>query len=169
MQQRFLRQYPSPTFVVAIDGSPPSWGALQMASELARRLGATLVLLHVAVPAEPASFDPPPAWVRADDIARRNGEHVLRVGRSLAEDVVVACELHFGDPAAVICRRARELRADLVVVGSRGLGRINRLLLGSVSNAVAAQADCSVLVVRAPEAPVWWGDTHVGTVGARAG
>ena len=169
MQQNLLTDDRSPVFVVAVDGSPSSWRALRMASELARCVDATLVLLHVAEPAVPSSFDPAPAWVRAEERARLNGEHVLRVARSLAGEVVAACELHFGDPAAVICRRARELQADLVVVGSRDLGRINRLLLGSVSKTVAAQADCSVLIVRAPEARAWRDDPGVSTIRARAG
>jgi nucleotide-binding universal stress UspA family protein len=62
--------------------------------------------------------------------------------------VVSATELHFGDPAAVICRRAEELGADLLVLGSRGLGMLDRLLLGSVNSAVVQRAPCSVLVVR---------------------
>ena len=68
----------------------------------------------------------------------------------MAAGSVVSCstELHAGDPADVICRRARELDADLIVVGSRGLGTLDRFLLGSVSAAVAQRAPCSVLVVR---------------------
>ena len=56
--------------------------------------------------------------------------------------------LHYGVPAEVICDLATELSADLVVVGSRGLGRLDRLLLGSVSTSVVQRAPCPVLVVR---------------------
>ena len=57
-------------------------------------------------------------------------------------------ELQTGPPAETICGRARESGADLIVVGSRGLGVLDRLLLGSVSAAVAQRADCSVLLAR---------------------
>ncbi len=54
----------------------------------------------------------------------------------------------FGDPAEKICQQARDLEVDLIVLASHGRSRIERLLLGSVSSAVAGRAPCSVLVVR---------------------
>jgi nucleotide-binding universal stress UspA family protein len=54
-----------------------------------------------------------------------------------------------GAPGEVLCEEARVLRADVVVVGSRGLGAIRRALLGSVSTYVVHNAPCPVLVVRA--------------------
>ena len=53
-----------------------------------------------------------------------------------------------GSPRQVIVERAEEWGADLIIMGSRGLGAWNRLLLGSVSNAVVHHAKCSVEVVR---------------------
>ena len=53
-----------------------------------------------------------------------------------------------GSPRQMIVERAEEWGADLIVMGSRGLGAWNRLLLGSVSNAVVHHAKCSVEIVR---------------------
>jgi nucleotide-binding universal stress UspA family protein len=53
-----------------------------------------------------------------------------------------------GDPGNVLCDRAADLGADVVVVGSRGRGAIRRALLGSVSTYVVHNAPCAVLVVR---------------------
>ena len=61
--------------------------------------------------------------------------------------VAVGC----GNPAPMIVEDAKQWNADLIVVGSHGFGFWNRLLLGSVSNAVLHHAPCSVLVVRSPE------------------
>jgi nucleotide-binding universal stress UspA family protein len=55
-----------------------------------------------------------------------------------------------GSPKRVILEQAEAFGADLIVLGSRGLGAWDRLLLGSVSQAVAAHAKCSVEIVRAP-------------------
>jgi nucleotide-binding universal stress UspA family protein len=52
------------------------------------------------------------------------------------------------DPAHAICARAEQLRADLVVVGTRSASDIERVLLGSVAGKVLSHAPCSVLVVR---------------------
>lgn len=56
-----------------------------------------------------------------------------------------------GSPKQVIVEEAERWGADLIVMGSRGLGAWNRLLLGSVSNAVLHHAKCSVETVRRPE------------------
>lgn len=55
-----------------------------------------------------------------------------------------------GDPAAVICTVAKEVGADVVVVGSHGKGFLSRVVLGSVSEYVTRHAPCPVLVVRTP-------------------
>ncbi len=56
-----------------------------------------------------------------------------------------------GNAAAEIVRVAREEKADLIVVGARGLGGLQRLLLGSVSEKVLAAAPCPVLIVKRHE------------------
>jgi nucleotide-binding universal stress UspA family protein len=53
-----------------------------------------------------------------------------------------------GKPAAEIIRFAAEKKADLIVIGSRGKGGLERLLLGSVADEVVRTAPCSVLVVK---------------------
>ena len=59
-----------------------------------------------------------------------------------------------GSPQQVIVEEAERWGADLIVMGSRGLGAWNRLLLGSVSNAVVHHAKCSVEIVRRAEIQV---------------
>lgn len=62
----------------------------------------------------------------------------------------ISSEIIQGSPAQVIVDEAELWGADLIFIGSRGLGIWNRLLLGSVSNAVVHHAKCSVEVVRTP-------------------
>jgi nucleotide-binding universal stress UspA family protein len=84
--------------------------------------------------------------------ARAQGTELLDRAQALAGGLVpCATELHSGDPVDVICRRGEELTADLIVVGNRGLGTLDRFLLGSVSTAVVQRAPCSVLIVRRRE------------------
>ena len=60
----------------------------------------------------------------------------------------IETDVAMGDPRVEIVRQAEEWRADLVVLGARGLGKVKRFLLGSVSDAVARHARCPVLVVK---------------------
>jgi nucleotide-binding universal stress UspA family protein len=138
--------------LVAIDGSHHSNAAWRTALELARRFGAELIALHVAVPRPPNSAGMSPrAARRAQSAARSHGEQLLEEVRvAVAGAVPFETELQFGDPAEVICERGAALDADLIVVGSRGLNLLERIMLGSVSSAVVERAHCSVLVVRAP-------------------
>ncbi len=69
-------------------------------------------------------------------------------GRLSAAGHPTTRELRDGDPAAEIVDAARKLGSDLIVLGSRGLTGLTRLLVGSVAASVATHAQCSVLVVR---------------------
>lgn len=138
--------------LVAIDGSPSSEAAWRFALNLARATGAMLTALCVALPRLSSTVAPSkPAALRAESAARLASERVLQAAQAEAEGLAgFQAELQFGDPAAVICARAKALDVDLIAVGSRGMGRVERLMLGSVSRAVAERAHCSVVVVRSP-------------------
>lgn len=64
----------------------------------------------------------------------------------------VSAVVKVGDPKSLLLSEAEDCKADCIFVGATGLGRIGRLLLGSVSSAVAARAQCSVEVVREAKA-----------------
>ena len=74
------------------------------------------------------------------------------IERAEVAGVESATELAWGRVPEVVCRVAQDRGCDLIVVGSRGLTGFKRLMLGSISNAVAAKAPCPVLVVK------WYGD-----------
>ncbi|CAL9115098.1 unnamed protein product [Musa textilis] len=63
-----------------------------------------------------------------------------------AEAVIVT-----GDPKETICQAAEQMQTDLLVVGSRGLSKIRRAILGSVSDYCAHHANCPVLIVKPPK------------------
>lgn len=129
-----------------INGSAHSRRAVEVAVEIAKGLGKGLVFLLVNQ-LRPASGHPPiKAWTEDEakellDIATRYaGSHGVRdVKRALVEA---------GDVAGSILNSAKELEADHIVVGTGNPPFIGRLLLGSVSAAVVADADCTVTVAR---------------------
>jgi nucleotide-binding universal stress UspA family protein len=137
--------------VVGYDGSPGSRLALTWAAEEARLQGKHLTIVHsvnvAAVPAYPAmdlsQLEPTLAHAAktlVDDGAVRAAETL--------DAAQVETHYWLGSPAAQLVDASKE--ADLVVVGSRGRGRILAGLLGSTSYAVAAHARCPVVVVRGP-------------------
>ena len=79
------------------------------------------------------------------------GEQIVRQAAATARTKGVAevtTAVETGDPASAIVRRAQEAKADLVMMGSRGLSNIKGLLIGSVSNKVISLAECSVVTVK---------------------
>jgi nucleotide-binding universal stress UspA family protein len=140
------------TVVVGVDGSKGSIEALKFGIEEAR-IRATAVKAVNAWHIPPGVYSS--GWAAAPvdlDEYRKHAEKNLK--ESIAEagaeaGVEVTAVLLEGQPADVLCDQASE--ADLLVVGSRGLGGFRGLLLGSVSQQVVHHAPCPVVVVPARE------------------
>jgi nucleotide-binding universal stress UspA family protein len=141
--------------LVAIDGSEHGAAALRTAAQLARDEHARLTVV-TAVPAPPAFAQFSAMGAALTDAAHLMGEVGARIRAQvdgLPDDVSVTSVVFAGDPSDVILERLREGRYDLLVMGTRGLGRIGSALLGSVSQAVLHAAQVPVLVVRERHQP----------------
>lgn len=130
---------------VTTDFSPSSGVALRRAAELARALQAEVVLLHVAEPSLRAPSSTPAAQATEP---RMEGKFRQALSASGADDVVREQLLLHGDPADSIPAHATRTKARLIVMGTQGRRGVERLLLGSVAEAVIRAAHCPVLVVR---------------------
>ncbi len=132
--------------VVGVDGSPPSDRALDWAVSEAQRTGAALHLVSAWMfpMALGYAFTTTVHQVQqsAQDVIDRAMAHVGEV----AGDVTVTGETSEQAPAPALIAAAKG--ADLLVVGSRGLGGFQGLLIGSVSQYCTRHATCSVVVVR---------------------
>jgi nucleotide-binding universal stress UspA family protein len=133
--------------LVAVDGSAHGRLATRLGAALARALGARLTLLTVY--AEPSASLGEPNYSKAltealDEARRTLGEAREVVRQAAGPDPET--ESLGGAPADTIVSVARDGDYDLVVVGTRGRGRLGAALLGSVSSAVAARAGRPVLV-----------------------
>ncbi|MEO6229871.1 MAG: universal stress protein [Ferruginibacter sp.] len=87
-----------------------------------------------------------------DNVAKRSAEDAVKSAADLLEKqhpaLLITTTVINGSPKHVILNEAKEFGADLIVVGSHGRGALERFLLGSVSQAVALHANCSVEIVR---------------------
>lgn len=135
--------------VVGVDGSEGSQRALQWAIEEAGRRDATVEALHAWEPGLTAGLYS--GAVFTEESVQEAGEKVLEETIAAADpagSTKVERRCVTAQPAAALIEAAKD--ADLLVVGSRGLGGFYRLLIGSVSSQVAHHAPCPVVVVPTP-------------------
>ena len=144
------------TILIATDGSEESSRAVELGLELAAEQDAQVVLVHVLPPEAWEWQGPAPIYPRAVFHETTDDPTVLAPAMQLAAErgVPATAELVSGDPVAEIVKTADRFEADLIVLGSRGLGRVKAALLGSVSRGVLAESKRSVLVVREQRAAV---------------
>lgn len=129
--------------LVAYDGTEPARTALATAADLARAFGATISVISV-IPVHTGRVPVDP-W---DDASVHATE--LLEARKILRDQGIEAELiePAGDPARTIERIADEGAFDTIVVGSRALGAVDRVLLGSVSEHVVNHSRATVIVAR---------------------
>ncbi len=134
--------------VAAVDGSDESLAAALYAIQLAKAIGATIVTLYVIQLPEYISDG---VRARLRDELRTKGQDVLdKVKKESKARVSVSGKLFETTSSVVdaICEFASAEKADVIILGTRGLGGVSKLMLGSVAVGVARSAGCPVLVVR---------------------
>ena len=139
---------PTANILVPIDGSPNALRALKHAAERYRDSPyAHLLLLNVQPPL-PASRHVPKSMIK--DHHKRMSEEALAPARALAERLGMTfdCYVHVGDPAEVIANFARRTHCREIVMGTRGLGRVRGLFVGSVATKVIHLAAVPVTLVK---------------------
>lgn len=142
--------------LVATDASPTSSKAIDMAADIAAKYDASLVVLYVIremqLPEELRTM------AEVEKIAGPRSEVLQFVAGKILQDAQsqakgrgathVETVTREGDPATSIIDEAKVRGVDLVVMGTRGLGQVKGMLLGSVSRKVSNLADINCLIVR---------------------
>lgn len=144
----------------ASDGGRQSDAAIEAVKKFSLRQGDEVKIISVVDMALPMAIDIYggylPDTAELEKTARENAAKIVADAaekvRNFAESagVAISTDVLFGSPDSRIVETAEEWKADLIVVGSHGYSRWERLLLGSVSDSVVHHAPCSVLVVRVP-------------------
>lgn len=149
---------------VAMDFSPSSKKALRWATDNLVRKGDTLVLLHIRHHGKDEAKNV--LWSRTGSplipleelmephVRQRydmpEDPEVFDMLNALArqKELCVVIKMYWGDPREKVCDAVEELHLESLVMGSRGLGQMQRILLGSVTNYVLSNASCPVTVVK---------------------
>jgi nucleotide-binding universal stress UspA family protein len=134
------------TIIWATDGSTAAEQALPYAKGLAQANGARLVVVHVDEfgVGRSAVYSVDFGEVEVQAAIRKHIEDLKREGFDV---VLEASRVRLGGAAHVIAEIAKQEGADLIVAGTRGLGPLSGLLLGSVTHRLVQIAHCPVLVV----------------------
>ncbi|MFC3282407.1 universal stress protein [Litchfieldella rifensis] len=143
------------SLLIAVDGSENARKALHVACELAKNGDTKLHILHIP---ESLAHETTLVWgigaipleANEEDI-QKAGRQVIDKARANAQELGVSqVETHLdqGEPARTILSQAEQLGVDAIVLGSRGLGDLAGLVVGSVSHKVTHSAKCTVITVR---------------------
>jgi nucleotide-binding universal stress UspA family protein len=138
--------------VVGVDGSPEAELAVEWAAREAAMHNVPLTLAHVLPNAQALTWYEVSVSEELDEIARRRGHEMLSQARAVAQRAVTGADAitiseHVEQGNATTAMVDLSKDAQLLVVGNRGLGRIGRVLLGSVSSGLIHHAHCPVAVI----------------------
>lgn len=134
--------------LVATDGSESAAEAVDAAIELAQQLDAKLEVLAVRPPLLHGRAGSGPAMTEIEE--KHGSEHIAdaAVQRARAAGVEATPYVNHGPVAECIVQVAKEVGAELLVVGSRGMGAVHGALVGSVSHALVSRSPIPVMIVR---------------------
>ena len=144
----------------ATDGAKQSTAAIEMLKHFALTRDDLITIISVIDMAVPVSIDIYGGYLPdTTDFEKTARENATRILNEAAENLRsffgavplnIETDILFGSPDSRIVETAEAMHPDLIVIGSHGYSRWERLLLGSVSDSVVHHAPCSVLVVRTP-------------------
>jgi universal stress protein A len=139
---------PLHTILHPTDFSERSEAALHLACALARDYVARLVVLHVATQ---------PPLVYGEGMLPPDADEYLAYAKEQLDQLQVPTDnvraerrLETGDPATEVLRVAKQIKADLIVIGTHGRTGLNRLLMGSTAEQIVRRASCPVLTLKTP-------------------
>jgi nucleotide-binding universal stress UspA family protein len=134
--------------LIATDGSDPAAQALDVAIDIARQTGSALHVLAVRPPLPVGRAGSGPAMLEIEE--RDGASRIAEAAAEHAREAGLTATPHtgHGDVVDVIADAATSLEADLLVVGSRGLGSLSGAVLGSVSHALVRRSPVPVTIVR---------------------
>jgi len=136
--------------LIAVDSTAVAAHAAEVGLKLAEALRSDVAFIHVVDPAVGLGVESGVSASETIEAATQDAKGLLTsLTKQTAHGANVRQFVAVGNAAAEIAKTATDWPADLIVIGSRGHGRLEAALLGSVADSVLHHAPCAVLVVRA--------------------
>ncbi len=143
------------TILVPVDGSEHSKKAIEHACTIAKLNNGKVVLLHIAnIVSAISNFDQTP--ITGGYVSEQLAKDMEETGREILEEAKKLVPagtnsetvFEVGSPGPAVIAVAKKYNADLIVMGSRGLGLLKGIFMGSVSSYVTSHETCPVLIIK---------------------
>jgi nucleotide-binding universal stress UspA family protein len=136
--------------LVPIDGSDNSFRALDAALLLSEKLGANITVIHVMEEVPITHIGSEKMLNELLEAYKKENQDILLKCTEIANQKALTIKTFLlqGNPASAILDYNKKEKFDLVIMGSRGLGKFKELILGSVSSKIVHHSPCAVLLIR---------------------
>lgn len=138
------------SILVPVDGSDNSYRALDSALLLSEKLGSNITVVNMLEQVPITHIESEKLLSELLEAYRKENQEILSKCSKIATEKGLSIKtiLLQGNPASVILDYRKKEKFDLLIMGSRGLGKFKQLILGSVSSKIVHHSPCAVLLIR---------------------
>jgi len=136
--------------LVPVDGSDNSYRALEAALVLSEKLGSNISVVNVMEQVPITHIESEKLLSELLEAYKKENQEILSKCSDIASQKGIAIKtvLLQGNPAPVILDYSKKENFDLVIMGSRGMGKFKELILGSVSSKIVHHSPCAIMIIR---------------------
>lgn len=136
--------------LVPVDGSDNSYRALEAALLLSEKLGSSITVVNVMEQVPITHIESEKLLSELLEAYKKENQEILSKCSNIATEKGLSIKtlLLQGNPASVILDYSKKEKFDLVIMGSRGMGKFKQLILGSVSSKIVHHSPCAILLIR---------------------
>ncbi|MDW0272861.1 MAG: universal stress protein [Nitrososphaeraceae archaeon] len=136
--------------LVPVDGSDNSYKALEAALVLSEKLGSNISVLNVMEQVPITHIESEKLLSELLEAYKKENQEMLSKCSDIASQkgITIKTVLLQGNPAPVILDYSKKENFDLVIMGSRGMGKFKELILGSVSSKIVHHSPCAIMIIK---------------------
>jgi nucleotide-binding universal stress UspA family protein len=136
--------------LVPVDGSDNSYKALEAALVLSEKLGSNISVVNVMEQVPITHIESEKLLNELLEAYKKENQEILSKCSDIAHQkgITIKSVLLQGNPAPVILDYSKKENFDLVIMGSRGMGKFKELILGSVSSKIVHHSPCAIMIIR---------------------
>ena len=136
--------------LVPVDGSDNSYKALEAALVLSEKLGSNISVVNVMEQVPITHIESEKLLSELLEAYKKENQEILSKCSDIAHQkgITIKTVLLQGNPAPVILDYSKKGNFDLVIMGSRGMGKFKELILGSVSSKIVHHSPCAIMIIR---------------------